>query len=56
MEPEVVVRASLIGLEHGEVVCMPTVEEADLLERHDQAENEILAAGLRPPLAKRYGG
>ncbi|MEO9008627.1 MAG: SDR family NAD(P)-dependent oxidoreductase [Candidatus Dormibacter sp.] len=54
MEPEVVVSASLIGLELGEVVCMPTVEDADLLQRYDLAESEILAAGLRPPLAKRY--
>ena len=56
LEPEVVVSASLTGLEHGEVVCMPTVDEVALLQRFDLAEGEILAAGLRPSLATRYGG
>jgi uncharacterized protein len=54
LEPEEVVKASMIGLDLGEVVCIPTLEEIDLLQHHDQAQTEVLAAGMRPALAKRY--
>jgi uncharacterized protein len=54
LEPEEVVKASMIGLERGEVVCIPTLEETDLLQHHDRAEGEVLAAGMRPALAQRY--
>src|ERR1700736_1132384 len=54
MEPEEVVKASMIGLEQGEVVCIPTLEETDRLQHHDQAEAEVLSAGMRPTLAQRY--
>ncbi len=54
LEPEQVVRASMLALDRGEIVCIPTLEEADMLKRHDEAEIEILTSGMRPELAERY--
>ena len=54
LEPEEVVNASMVGLERGEVVCIPTLEDTDRLQNHDQAEAEVLAANMRPTLAQRY--
>jgi hypothetical protein len=54
LEPEEIVKASMIGLERGEFVCIPTLEETDRLQHHDTAEAEVLAAGMRPTLAQRY--
>jgi len=54
MEPEDIVKASLIGLERGEVVCIPTLEDTDRLQHRDQAEAEVLSANMRPSLAERY--
>jgi uncharacterized protein len=54
LEPEEVVKASMIGLERGEVVCIPTLEDTDHLQHHDQAEAEVLSANMRPSLAQRY--
>src|SRR5260370_1324594 len=54
LEPEDVVKSSLIGLELGEVVCIPTLDETDSIQRHDNAEGEVLAASMRPTLAQRY--
>jgi len=53
-EPEDVVQASLRGLELGEVVCVPGLEDPATLARHDEAEVAVLLAGLPPPLATRY--
>jgi hypothetical protein len=44
----------MIGLERGEVVCIPTLEETDRLQHHDKAEGEVLAGGMGPRLAQRY--
>ncbi len=54
LEPEDIVKASMIGLELGEVVCIPTLEETDRLQHLDRAEGEVLAANMRPTLAQRY--
>jgi short-subunit dehydrogenase len=54
LEPEEVVNASMIGLERGEVVCIPTLEDTNRLLQHDQAESDVLAANMRPSLADRY--
>jgi short-subunit dehydrogenase len=54
LEPEEVVNASMIGLARGEVVCIPTLEETNRLQQHDQAEADVLAANMRPSLAERY--
>lgn len=54
LEPEEVVQASMRGLELGEVVCIPTVEDLSVLQRHDEAEIAVFQAGMRPVLAERY--
>ena len=54
LEPEQIVQASLLALERGEIVCIPTLEDPDLLKRRDQAEIDLLMSGMRPDLAERY--
>ena len=54
LEPEQVVRASMIGLDRGELVCIPTLENADLLKRYDESEIGVFTSGMRPQLAERY--
>lgn len=56
MEPEQVVQASIVGLKRGEVVCIPSLGDIDLLVRRDEAERAIMADGLRAVLAERYSG
>lgn len=51
---EQIVQASARGLELGEVVCMPSLEDAERLQRHDQAELDLFMGGMRPSLATRY--
>jgi hypothetical protein len=53
MSPEDVVTASLRGLEMGEVVCAPGVEQSDLLDAVFSADLAAFA-GQSPALAKRY--
>ena len=55
LEPEQIVMASMLALDRGETVCIPTLEEADLLRRRDEAELAVLAGGMRPMVAERYG-
>ena len=54
LEPEQVVEASMLALDRGELVCIPTLEDVDLLKHYDQAAIEILMGGMRPELAERY--
>lgn len=54
LEPEDVVQASMRGLELGELVCAPRLEDDSLLDRRDEAELAVLAAGTGPELAARY--
>jgi short-subunit dehydrogenase len=54
LEPEQVVQASMRGLELGETVCMPSLDDIERLYRRDQADRELLIAGMRPNLAARY--
>jgi uncharacterized protein len=56
LEPEQVVQASMIGLERGEIVCIPTLDEVDRLQRFDDAAIELFMGGMRPALANRYSG
>lgn len=56
LEPEQVVQASMLALERGETVCIPTLEDPELLRRRDEAELAILSGGMRPMLAERYSG
>jgi uncharacterized protein len=54
LEPEQIVQASMRGLELGEVVCLPSLEDAERLQRRDQADLDVLTAGMRPTLATRH--
>jgi short-subunit dehydrogenase len=54
LDPAQVVQASLRGIELGEVVCLPSLDEPARLERHDEAELQVLAGGMRPQVADRY--
>lgn len=54
LEPEQVVQASMRGLELGETVCQPGLEDADVMKRRDQADLEVLAGGMQAELASRY--
>jgi uncharacterized protein len=56
LEPEAVVQASMRGLELGETVCVPALDDLDKLERHDEVERDLLFAGLGGDLAARYSG
>jgi short-subunit dehydrogenase len=52
--PDVVVTASLRGLELGEVVCAPVLSDLTPLERAFAAERELFAASRSDKLAGRY--
>jgi short-subunit dehydrogenase len=54
MEPEEVVAASLKGLQLREVVCLPSLEEFELIEAANEAQRNILRAAAQGSLATRY--
>jgi uncharacterized protein len=54
LEPQDIVEASVRGLELGELVCVPGLEDAEKLGRRDEMERDLLAAGMRAELATRY--
>jgi short-subunit dehydrogenase len=54
MEPEAVVQASLIALDRGEIVCIPTLEDPELLTARDDAQSQIVRSAASPNPAKRY--
>jgi short-subunit dehydrogenase len=54
LEPEQVVAASMRGLELGETVCIPALEQLETLWRRDQADSDVFAAGMRAVVATRY--
>ena len=49
-----VARAALSGLALGEVVCVPGLEDAALLEAIGGAQRAVMRSANRPELAKRY--
>ncbi len=49
-----VVAASLAALSHGEVVCIPGLDDASLLERLAEVQRTVLTSANRPALAGRY--
>ncbi len=57
MEPEALVDASLIGLERGEIVCIPGLTDPDLLVQFEAAQSAVgqnlIRNGQQP--AARYG-
>jgi short-subunit dehydrogenase len=54
MEPADIVRGSLAGLETGEVVCAPSLEDPSAFDRRDQANTELLQGARNTELADRY--
>ena len=54
MRAEDVVAASLHGLDRGEVLCLPGLEDAALADRLAALELELLAGNAGPELAGRY--
>jgi short-subunit dehydrogenase len=49
-----VVAASLHGLDRGEVLCLPGLDDAGLVDRLAALELELMAANAGPELAERY--
>lgn len=56
MEPAGVARAIVAGLAAGEVVCVPGLEETDVLERMKELQQATLAGGNKVEIAGRYRG
>jgi short-subunit dehydrogenase len=54
MSPEDVVQASLRGLELGEVICAPAVEDTSLITKLAEAQRNLISAGRANQLASRY--
>jgi short-subunit dehydrogenase len=54
MEPEEVVDASLTGLELGEVICVPGLEDLELLDNAAERQRALFQAAAAGPLADRY--
>ncbi len=54
MKPEDVVEASLAGLELGEVLCIPALEDSSLLDKLHQSESDLLERSGGGTLAQRY--
>jgi hypothetical protein len=54
MEPEQVVAASLRGLELGEVVCAPGLEDLALLDAVNAAQTTLFRTAVAGPIASRY--
>lgn len=54
LEASEVVQASLTALERNEVVCIPTLDDAELIAARDRAQGEMLLAAFPPRLAERY--
>lgn len=52
-KPEEIVKASLAGLRLGELICVPTLEDASLIARHEDSARAILQSG-RGAFAQRY--
>jgi short-subunit dehydrogenase len=58
MSPEDIVTGSLAGLAQGEVVCVPALADAALLDRLTEAQLAVFKAAVLPTpvLAQRYRG
>lgn len=54
MKPEDVVQASLRGLELGEVVCVPVLEDASLLQQVEESQKRLFELTRTGTLANRY--
>jgi len=56
MKPEDVVQASLTGLKLGEVICVPVLEEPDLLKQVQESQKRFFEHTRSGSLATRYTG
>ena len=54
MQAADVVAASLSALSRAEVVCVPGLDDASLLERLADIQRTVLMSANRPALAQRY--
>jgi uncharacterized protein len=54
MSPQDVVEASLAGLRLGEVVCIPALEDPDLVSALDESQRRLLENGRGGTIARRY--
>lgn len=54
MKPEDVVQASLAGLKLGEVICVPALEDPNLLTRIQESERQFFELTRSGYVAKRY--
>ncbi len=54
MDPAAVVQASMEALASGEVVCIPTLTDPNMLEARDRAQGDLLSAVTSAALAGRY--
>lgn len=54
MTPEDVVTASLAGLDRGEVVCVPALEDLSLLAHVDESQRHLFEQSRTGSLAQRY--
>ena len=54
MEPDEVVAASLAGLELGEVICLPGLQDPELLGSVSEAQRAVFGAAAPGPRAARY--
>jgi len=55
MNPEDVVNASLAALKSGEVICIPALEDPDLLKQIQEGERQLFEQTRSGNPAKRYG-
>jgi short-subunit dehydrogenase len=54
MEPQEVVEASLTGLELGEVICVPGLEDPELLDNAAERQRAIFQTAIAGHVADRY--
>ena len=54
MKPEEVVQASLTGLKLGEVICVPALEDVDLLTQTQESQKRFFESSRTGTLAARY--
>ena len=54
MRPDEVVSAALAGLRLGEVICVPGLDEPEMIDTISQAQQALLLTAVSSPLASRY--
>ena len=54
MEPEDVVEASLAGLSLGEVICVPALDDPNLLMQIQESERQLFELTRSGSVARRY--